>query len=67
MTQHSLAQICPKAVFPHEVHNFKMLNKRKERQNPKPLADDELSIKIKNKTINVMLKIPVKLKTKNLF
>lgn len=45
-----------------------MLNRRKERKNPKPLAENELLIKVKNKTLrNMMLKTPIKLKTKNLF
>ena len=51
MTQHSLAQICLKAVILYEVQNSKMLNRRKERKKTKPLAENELSIKVKNKTL----------------
>ena len=75
MTQHSLAQTCLKAVIFHEVHNFKMLNRRKEKERERkrkkkksPLAENEFSIKVKNKTLrNAMLKMPIKLTAKNLF
>ena len=73
MTQHSLAQTCLKAVIFHEVHNFKMLNRRKEKGEEKkkktsPLAEYEFSIKVKNKTLrNAMLKKPIWLTAKNLF
>ena len=72
MTQHSLAQTCLKAVIFHEAHNFKMLNRRKETGvgwggNLSPLAENELSIKVKNKTIrNAMPKRPITLMVKNL-
>ena len=73
MTQQSLAQTCLKAVIFHEVHNFKMLNRRKEKGEGKkkktsPLAENEFSIKVKNKTLrNAMLKKPIWLTAKNLF
>ena len=51
-----------------------MLNRRKERERKKkkkqtsPLAENEFSIKVKNKTLrNAMLKMPIKLTAKNLF
>ena len=78
MTQHSLAQTCLKAVIFHEAHNFKMLNRRKEKERegkkkknkktPSPLAENEFSIKVKNKTLrNAMLKMPIRLTAKILF
>ena len=75
MTQHSLVQACLKAVIFHEAHNFKMLNRRKEKErekkkkkNPSPLAENEFSIKVKNKTLrNAMLKMPIRLTAKILF
>ena len=75
MTQHSLAQTCLKAVIVHEVQNFKMLNRRKEKGEGKktkkqtsPLAENEFSIKVKNKILrNAMLKKPIWLTAKNLF
>ena len=56
VTQHSLAQTWIKAVIPYELHNFKMPNRRKEKKkNPKALAENELSIKVKtnNKKCNL--------------
>ena len=77
MTQHSLVQACLKAVIFHEAHNFKMLNRRKEKERegkkknkktPSPLAENEFSIKVKNKTLrNAMLKMPIRLTAKILF
>ena len=44
-----------------------MLKRRKERENPRPLAENKLSVNVKNKTRNAILKMPIKLIAKNLF
>jgi len=45
-----------------------MLKRRKERENPRPLAENKLSVNVKNKTTrNAILKMPIKLIAKNLF
>ena len=49
VTQQSLSQTCLKAGIPYELINFKTPNRRKEKKNPKALAENELSTKGKTK------------------
>ena len=65
-TEHALTQTYLKAIVLHEVHNFTMLKRRKERENPRPLAENKLSVNVKT-TRNAILKMPIKLIAKNLF
>ena len=51
MTEPSHTQAYLKAIIFHEVNNFKMLNRRKNREkNSKSFAENDLSIKVKTKT-----------------